>query len=132
MYASRLKLIAQGYLPPTLWAGLIFLLSSQRVLPGIDVSGLDFLFKKTAHMFVYGVLFLLVQRGILLNSATKLKDEHTDHYRFWLVPMAITLIYAVADEIHQTFVPGRYGTFRDIGFDMVGVLVAFLKRYQYI
>jgi VanZ family protein len=34
----------------------------------------------------------------------------------------IAVLYAVTDEVHQTFVDGRLGTPRDVAIDLVGVL----------
>ena len=31
-------------------------------------------------------------------------------------------LYTVTDEVHQTFVDGRFGTPRDVAIDLVGVL----------
>jgi VanZ family protein len=38
--------------------------------------------------------------------------------------LAITVAYAVSDEIHQTFVDGRVGTWRDVLIDSAGALAA--------
>ena len=77
-------------------------------------------------MFVYGVLYALLFRGVAMTSP---KDK------FWLLvtlPLLICLIYAASDELHQSLVPGRYATLRDIGYDMLGVTVVFLKKFAYI
>ncbi len=36
---------------------------------------------------------------------------------------AIGIAYAVTDEVHQAFVPGRQGAVRDVLIDAVGVLI---------
>jgi VanZ family protein len=120
-----------AYLPAVVWAVFIYALSAQSVLPGIYVSGLDFVFKKSAHMFVYAVLFILLQ-GAAVKTLPQNQSQSYSSARLWVLPAILSLMYSAIDELHQTFVPGRYGTFRDIGFDMVGVLIAFLKRYGYI
>lgn len=113
-------------LPPILWAAMIFLLSHQEILPGSSVDTLDFIFKKSAHITVYAVLFLLVHRAQLLLLAKKY------HSNIWITSFAIVALYAISDEVHQTFVPGRFGTLRDVGFDVLGASLAFLKQYRYI
>lgn len=75
-------------------------------------------------MFVYAVLFLLIHRSLLLKRVNPAKA--------WVLAMIITFAYALSDELHQTFVPGRYGTLRDIGYDMLGATLAFLWKHQYI
>lgn len=112
------------YLLPVVWAVVIFLFSSQSSLPSLSFSLPDFLFKKSAHMFVYAVLFLLIHRSLLLKRVNPAKA--------WVLAMIITFAYALSDELHQTFVPGRYGTLRDIGYDMLGATLAFLWKHQYI
>jgi len=115
-----------AYLPPLLWAALIFLVSSQGILPGLTEVWSDFILKKTAHMFVYAVLYLLMFRGVQLTFPLLKGDLQ------WMVPVFLCFGYAASDELHQMYVPGRYGTIRDVGFDMLGVGIAFLRQYRYI
>jgi VanZ family protein len=75
-------------------------------------------------MFVYGVLYLLLYRGINLQRGPKEKN--------WSVPFVLCLCYALLDEVHQSFTPNRSPTLRDVGFDMLGSGIAFLKLYDYI
>lgn len=114
-----------AYLVAAMWATFIFLLSSRSALPSFDTSIADFLFKKSAHMFVYGVLYVLLYR-----AGRKMHPQNSWAV-IWL-PIIISLIYAITDELHQYFVPGRYGTIRDVGIDMLGVGIVFLRQYRYI
>lgn len=108
------------YLPPLLWAGLIFFLSNQSTLPSMETNLFDFAFKKLAHVTVYAVLYLLIYRAMLLNAFSP---------RQLLVwPIALCFVYALSDELHQSFTPGRHPALMDIGFDMVGVGIAWLKK----
>ncbi len=123
---NKLKKILNAYLPPITWALVIFLFSSQSVLPGFSETPLDFIFKKTAHMFVYLVLYLLLARAVLItvNKNTTKKQM--------IFPIILCILYATTDELHQSLVPGRYATIRDIGYDMFGVSVGFLAKYNFI
>jgi VanZ family protein len=98
---------AARWLPVVLWAGLIFALSS---VPGLD-SGLswDFPLRKVAHAAEYAVLGALLARAV------------SDLAALWL-----GIAYAVSDELHQAFVPGRAASLFDVGVDSVGVLVGIL------
>lgn len=116
----------QAFIPPLAWAGVIFFFSSQSLLAGLEVSTLDFLFKKSAHMFVYAVLY------ILLHRAFRLTFPSINPILLWLIPLVICFAYALSDEYHQSLVPGRFPSSRDIGFDMLGVAIAFLRIYRYI
>jgi len=115
------------YLPPVLWAGIIFLLSAQSALPTLSASPLDFLFKKMSHIFVYAVLFLLIHRAL-----TRTHRQITLIPTIWLWTLLFCLLYATGDELHQSFVPGRFATLRDIGYDMLGASLALLYKYRYV
>jgi len=116
-----------AWLPPILWAGVIFALSAQSVLPQFEASGLEYFSKKVAHLGVYAILYLLFSRAITLQSP--LKTTQANQYLF---PFLLCLLYAISDEFHQSLIPGRYATFRDIGFDTLGITTAFFWKYGYI
>lgn len=113
-----------AYLPAILWASLIFVLSSQSVLASLELSIADFILKKFAHIFVYFVLYYLLFRANYLNTKqTKFS---------FILPLLICFIYAISDELHQSLTPGRHATIRDIGYDSLGMMLAFLRIYHYI
>jgi len=91
------------------WMLIIFWFSSQPQLPGFTDGLLDILFKKGGHLLAYGILWTLLRLGT---------------GRPWLA-LVITVLYAISDELHQTFVPGRNGWWVDVGVDAVGVFLAF-------
>jgi VanZ family protein len=94
------------WLPVLVWAALIFALSS---IPGLQ-TGLgfwDLVLRKLAHVAEYAVL------GALLTRALG---------RAWLAA-ALAVAYAVTDEVHQHFVPGRVGSVTDVAIDALGALL---------
>ena len=91
--------------PVVAWAALIFALSSVPDL-GTGLGGWDVVLRKIAHTAEYAVL------GALLGRATG---------RVGLA-LALGVAYAVSDEIHQSFVPGRAGAPLDVAIDAVGVV----------
>lgn len=111
-----------AYLPAILWAVIIFYLSNQSVLPGFEQSLADFILKKGGHMTVYAVLYYILYRGI------KKTFTFSNPSAYVFLPLLICFIYAVTDEYHQGMVPGRYSTARDVGYDMLGVSVALLRK----
>jgi VanZ family protein len=121
-----LRLWVSAFFPVLVWAGFIFFLSSQSVLPGIEETTLNFIFKKLSHITVYAVLYFLLYRGVLMTFGAKKATVA------WAAPLVICLAYAITDEIHQSFVPGRYPTTTDIGYDMIGASVALLKTMNCI
>ena len=40
--------------------------------------------------------------------------------------MALTLLYSVADEVHQLSVPGRFGSYTDILLNVIGAFLALI------
>lgn len=124
--AKATKTILVAYLPATTWAALIFYLSNQSILPGLPFSDFDFFFKKIAHISVFGVLYLLLFFG------TRYWLKPQQQTALFVLPIGIALAYACIDELHQSFVPGRYPTWRDVGYDSLGIAFAWLKAYRYI
>jgi len=112
------------YLPVLLWTTAIFIFSSQPVLPGPEIISLDFIFKKSAHMFVFGVLFFLIYRSLVYNKQNILKAT--------LMAAILTTLYAMSDEYHQSFIQGRTASMRDVMFDGLGMFMAWLKIHDYI
>jgi VanZ family protein len=72
---------------------------------GTGLGGWDLVLRKLAHATEYAVL------GALLVRATGRTG----------LAIALGTLYAVSDEIHQTFVPGRMGSPVDVAIDAIGV-----------
>lgn len=115
---------ATVYLPALLWAGFIFYLSSQPTLPSAQTFVWDFAFKKLAHMFVYFVLFRLVYRAALYEIKNPIRAS--------IIAFLFTFLYSLSDEYHQSFIPGRTSTGKDILFDVLGMGIAWLSIFKYI
>ncbi len=113
---------------PLVWMCAIFVLSSR---PSVKVSGeywMNFLFFKSLHIAEYGIL-------MLLNTMTyhKLFPRWTMR-RVLLFASISAVLYAMSDEIHQTFVPTRTGHARDVLIDSLGIGSVYwlLARYAHI
>ncbi len=106
------------FLPVIVWAGVIFYLSSLPVIHDPSFNLADFIFKKSAHVFEYAVLFGLTTRAL---------SPRKDRFR---MAFLFGLLYAFLDETHQLFTPGRGGTLRDVlVFDTLGLSLSwFLLR----
>lgn len=115
----------RAYLPSLLWASLIFVLSNQQKLPGFDLSLVDFIFKKSAHIFVYAVLYYMLFLAYLkTNPSQPLNKKH------YLIPLIIGIIYALSDELHQSTVKGRYPNVRDVAYDFLGMMSILLHQQK--
>lgn len=103
---KKVKKILILWLPVFFWCALIFY-GSSIPSPQPTQTFLDFILHKLFHLFEYAVLFVLVYRPA---------------GEFFLSILFVVL-YAFSDEIHQSFVPTREPSLRDIFVDFIGGLV---------
>jgi VanZ family protein len=96
------------------WMGVIFAFSATPSLASPFEPVYDFILRKLAHLTVFAVLTVLLFRAFRLHVA---RPTYA-----WLLAMFVAALYACSDEWHQTFVPGREGTVRDILIDSLGVV----------
>lgn len=113
--------------PPLVWMSIIFFFSSRESVAVSDVYTWNFIFFKTLHMIEYAGLYFLLFRAILQN------DRSSDlKKRALIAAFVLTFLYAVSDEIHQTYVPTREGTFRDVGIDVFGMFLMYsYSKYRF-
>ena len=101
------------WLPVLLWMGVLFAASAtpSRDIPSFGI--VDFLVKKGGHMLGYAALALLFRRALGGDTKRALFS--------WL----LAVLYAVTDEFHQSFVPGRHPSPLDaLAFDGGGAALA--------
>jgi VanZ family protein len=102
------------WLPVVAWMGLIFYLSAQPDLPQPRMGWMDLLISSAGHAFMFGVLALLWAR-VLGQRRHAL-----------LIAWAVTMVYALSDELHQVFVPGRHADPWDLVCDGLGATLGLL------
>jgi VanZ family protein len=104
---------------------LIFSLSSFPGLP--DYGAFDLMFKKGAHVTVYAILYFLLFRAF--HSTQPRQRAHGG--RACAYPAVIAVLYAISDEVHQSFVPFRNATVLDVIIDATGIAAMWLvvKRW---
>jgi len=110
-----MKRAASLWVPVLAWAGLIFYLSS---IPDLS-SGLkeDFILRKCAHVVEFAVFAGLLWRAFQGSRPFPVRA-------LALLSFFIAVLYAASDEWHQSFVPGRGPSVRDVMIDSVGALAA--------
>ncbi|ABR37005.1 VanZ family protein [Clostridium beijerinckii] len=96
---------------------------------GINMNGIfgqltNFIVRKCAHFLEYMVLSLLAFNVFKLYFNIR---------RVIFVTVVFVFFYACSDEIHQLFVLGREGAFRDVIIDTVGgitlILINLFRMY---
>ena len=111
----RAAAFATRWGPALLLMMVIFIASA---IPGEEFpqykGGWDYIIKKSGHLLEYGILTLLMLRGLAgpgLAGATR---------RQKLGALGLTMLYAATDEFHQRFTPGRRGQVPDVLIDLIG------------
>ncbi|PFN98785.1 hypothetical protein COJ85_20675 [Bacillus sp. AFS076308] len=87
----------------------------------LDQSAIDFLnfiARKATHITVFGILAFLFFKSLEI-------------YRFaYVLSWILTVIYAMSDEYHQSFMPGRTASIKDVFlFDSVGAFLVLLLTF---
>ena len=99
--------------PALIWMTAIFVASGTPASEIPQFGTMDFAVKKGGHFLAYGLLALAYRRGLGWEKG-RLPAA-------WL----LAVIYALLDEFHQSFVPGRHPSFIDaLLFDGGGALTA--------
>lgn len=80
----------------------------------IDSEFLHFFIRKGAHFTVYFILGVTLIRACSIYFARK---------RRALYAFIIACLYAISDEVHQLFIPGRSGEIGDVLIDSFGALI---------
>lgn len=109
---NKIRKFLKYWFPPLAWAVVIFLFSSRAVPVTSEFYWNDFILKKTAHIIEYAILVILLYRAFTGGGKTKKQAM--------VFSFLLTLVYAISDEIHQSFVPGRESRIRDVIFDTIG------------
>lgn len=130
-----------SYIAVVLWMGLIFFFSSQpagdskelstgvtevilsvveAVAPDSDlfVENFHHLVRKNAHFLIYFVLGMLVVRAFRFSGIRGKKGI--------VLALALCVVYAISDELHQLFVPGRGAQVKDVLIDSTGAFVGII------
>jgi VanZ family protein len=82
------------------------------------LAWLHFLVRKAGHLTEYAILATLAARAFRKSSQSWLRQHW---FKFALL---LAMLYALADEFHQSFVPSRTASVYDSLIDSTGALIA--------
>lgn len=131
------------YGPLLIWMGTIFVMSTrvggsdhsltllERLLGALapkflaslsayQLDRLDLIARKIAHLTEYGILTLLAVRALQFGRSTPRRAA------IWGA-LAISVLFAMTDEMHQRLVPGRTPSVRDVLIDSTGAVICMLS-----
>jgi len=103
------------YLIMTLLIALVIFLFSNISFPIGEKTGLNL-----AIFYHFGIFFMFT----FFLSLT-IKNKKFDNKTTFII-LLISLVYAISDEFHQLFVPGRFYNIKDILIDFAGSLLSVL------
>lgn len=110
---------------PIFFMALIFVESSIPMDGGPDnimfLTNLDPKIQNLLHIPLYGILAFLWMNFFCEKGIPSIKIVSC--------VLAISISYAFLDEIHQTFVRGRYGSLNDICFDSIGTILGVISYW---
>lgn len=78
----------------------------------INIRYFNHILRKNAHFFIYLILGILVTNAFRASGALE--------YKIIIYTLMFCILYAISDEIHQLFIPGRGGQVRDVIIDSAG------------
>jgi len=107
------------WLPPIVWMGLIFSMSSRQSIGVSEEFIVNFIVFKFLHIVEYAFLYFLFLRAFRMYLSKNSK-------RAYLFAAIAAILFAISDELHQIFVPTRQGSPRDIGIDALGIGLCFM------
>lgn len=89
--------------------------------PDIEITKLELIveslqpfIRKLAHFTLYTI------GGFFIYNLNIKKSNNI------VISLILGVLYAISDEIHQLFVPGRSGSIMDVGIDSMGILTGIL------
>jgi VanZ family protein len=140
-----MKTFLSRFLPVLLWIGVIFAFSARSDpyaslptawgepqvsttpvpagTPAKTLPSTDELIGRFLHVGEYLMLGFLVLRAVSWNAAVRVGN--------FLVSAGLSLLYALSDEIHQIYVPGRAFQVSDLLLDLTGILIG-LGIYYFV
>jgi VanZ family protein len=141
MRVSRARL-SKYWLPVLVWMAVIFYGSSDSasfqhssriieplvrwIFPSVSpgtVHDVVVAVRKTAHLSEYAVLAILLWRALATRPNLKLCSWSWTEA---MCALLIVILYAASDEFHQSFVPSREASLRDVLIDSLGGLLALI------
>jgi len=107
--------IIERFLPLILMCSFIFIQSSKPAAAVSYVGWFNFFLHKLAHVVVFSLLFLFACRA----------------FRDKKMALIFTVLYAISDEYHQSFVVTRTAAFTDVLIDSIAASTVFYLTEKY-
>lgn len=83
----------------------------------INTDFVSFSVRKIAHISEYFILTLFFYIGFYKNL------KKVSRTNILLLSVFLSIIYSISDELHQTFIPNRVGSYKDVIIDSIGSMI---------
>ena len=123
---KKLKIFTLYWLPVFIVMAIIFMLSSRQSINVSPTKAVNFSIFKTLHILEFAFLYFVLFRAFRKS----LKKQNQG--KSYIYALIASLVYAVSDEIHQSFTPTREPSIRDITFDAIGIYLMFQYTKNYL
>jgi VanZ family protein len=106
------------------YAVMIFLISA---LPSLSPARFGFVLEdKFLHFIEFSILSFLLFLAFSTSGNTFVKKH------IFILSSIVGIVYAISDEIHQSFVPGRSCEFLDFVADTLGIVLVQMVIWLYL
>jgi VanZ family protein len=113
------------WLPAIAWAIIIFCFSGRSSAPQVSHKpGVQFAIQKFGHMTEYAILAFFIRLPLRRHHKWPLRNVT-------FLAIVFAFLYAVSDEWHQYFIPGRTAMLADVIIDTTGATIAMLAFHLY-
>lgn len=120
---SNLRRLLAVWLPLLAWSAAIYVVSGQSRLPQVTTDRLQEIVSVLAHVLEYAILAWLVLRVLRINNWGEPRSRV-------VITLLFCLVYALSDEWHQSFVPGRTPDVLDVLADTTGTAMSLVLLRQ--
>lgn len=95
----------------------------KQVYPNVEINmkRSNYIVRKNAHFFGYLILGMLSSLVLRLSGVKDLK--------LFVFSLLFCILYAISDEVHQYFVPGRSAEVRDVLIDSLGSSIGIIFNF---
>lgn len=92
-----------------------------RMAAKMDIGKLNHMIRKNSHFFLY-----LILGALFINS---IRQSKICGIRGVIITLLFCSFYAISDEVHQLFVPGRGAQIKDVFIDIAGAAAGILGYF---
>ena len=116
------------------YVAAIFLLANSPIVKGLA----PFNPYSLLHIPLYGIMSALlffsiapVKPGQISQGDVSIRTPRINLKRYYFIAGLIALAVGIADEYHQSFIPGRIASVGDVLLDLVGIILSMVLTLRF-